>query len=362
LSQKAEDGYFPGYAPLGYRNVMGPDGKRIIEPNPDEAPLIRKLFEWYATGNYSIDEVRRLAKEAGLGFRRSGKPLGKSNVERMLQNPIYYGDFYWGGILHKNARHTPIISRELWDAAQSVRGIRSKPKRHGGKQRWAFQGLIRCGHCGCLLTAEKRKGKYVYYHCTGQKGKCPERYVREEIIAEQYGDYLQQLIVDEEVLTWIRDSLRSSNADKERFCKESVDTLQKHYNRLQERLDRMYEDKLDGRIDAAYFDAKSKMWRAEQEDTLRKISAYQKADEKYMEAGIQILELVQNAHRLYQKQPLFERRRLINFVFSNSTFKNGALEPQLRNPFDFLAKTNIAYQKKKAVDGEIHDLRPTWGG
>jgi site-specific DNA recombinase len=30
------------------------------------------------------------------------------------------------------------------------------------------------------LVGEKKKGKYVYYRCTGNKGKCPEPYAREE--------------------------------------------------------------------------------------------------------------------------------------------------------------------------------------
>ncbi len=50
-----------------------------------------------------------------------------------------------------------------------------------GKQKdsWPFQGLLSCGHCGCAMVAEIKKGKYVHYHCSGNKGKCPERWVRE---------------------------------------------------------------------------------------------------------------------------------------------------------------------------------------
>ena len=48
------------------------------------------------------------------------------------------------------------------------------------KHDWSFRGLLTCGHCGCALTAEIKKGKYVYYHCTENKGKCPEKWAREE--------------------------------------------------------------------------------------------------------------------------------------------------------------------------------------
>src|SRR5437762_390564 len=57
MQEKAEQGIWPTVAPLGYRNVVGPDGKKIIEPDPETAPLIRHLFEWYAAGTLSLREA-----------------------------------------------------------------------------------------------------------------------------------------------------------------------------------------------------------------------------------------------------------------------------------------------------------------
>ena len=54
MLEKAEQSIYPSFAPLGYRNVMGPNGKRIIEPDPDIAPIITKIFDWYAAGQCSI--------------------------------------------------------------------------------------------------------------------------------------------------------------------------------------------------------------------------------------------------------------------------------------------------------------------
>ena len=44
MLEKAEQGIWPSFAPLGYRNLDGPDGKKIIAPDPDVAPIISKLF------------------------------------------------------------------------------------------------------------------------------------------------------------------------------------------------------------------------------------------------------------------------------------------------------------------------------
>jgi site-specific DNA recombinase len=80
-------------APLGYRNIGGIDGKKTIEPDPDTASLVTRLFEWYASGHYSLKDVTKMAKAAGLAFRKSGTTVTKSTVHKMLTNPLYYGDF-----------------------------------------------------------------------------------------------------------------------------------------------------------------------------------------------------------------------------------------------------------------------------
>src|SRR5437762_6346997 len=57
MQEKAEQGIWPTVAPLGYRNPTGPKGKTVIEPDPETAPLIRHLFEWYAAGTLSLREA-----------------------------------------------------------------------------------------------------------------------------------------------------------------------------------------------------------------------------------------------------------------------------------------------------------------
>src|SRR5215467_5173387 len=66
MQEKAEQGIWPTIAPLGYRNLVGPDGKRVIAPDPAAAPIVSKLFEWYGSGQFSLQETARKAREAGL--------------------------------------------------------------------------------------------------------------------------------------------------------------------------------------------------------------------------------------------------------------------------------------------------------
>ena len=95
MREKAEQGHWPSGAPLGYRNVQGENGKKIIVPDSDKAPIIRSLFEWYASGNYSTRDAAKKMRDDGLVFRKSKGMVPKSTVHQMLRNPIYMGDFIW---------------------------------------------------------------------------------------------------------------------------------------------------------------------------------------------------------------------------------------------------------------------------
>src|SRR6266498_3144521 len=77
MLEKAEQGIYPSFAPLGYINVRCGD-KRFIQPDPALAPVIRQLFEWYATGNHSLLDVARKANSEGLTYRKTGNIVGKS--------------------------------------------------------------------------------------------------------------------------------------------------------------------------------------------------------------------------------------------------------------------------------------------
>ncbi len=120
------------------------------------------------------------------------------------------------------------------------------------------------------------------------------------------------------------------------------------------------EDKLDGRIDQDFYDRKSSEWKKEQDDILLKIERQQEANRSYLDEGVKLLELVQRAVILYEKQNEQEKRRIINFMCSNSTWKDGRLYPTYRQPFDMLVEKNLAYQKKKAVLHEKNGFRPFW--
>ena len=140
----------------------------------------------------------------------------------------------------------------------------------------------------------------------------------------------------------------------------AIDRLRAEYDRLQNRVHAAYVDKVDGRIDAAFFDRLSDEWRREQEQCLRDIEQHQGADQSYLDEGVQLLELARNAQRLFAKQEAKEKRRLLGFLVSNCSWKGGELTTELRQPFDLLHQTVAAAKTKKATEPSFDSFSEIW--
>ena len=358
--EKAEQGIWPTKAPLGYRNVIGTNGKRVIDLDPDSAPIITDLFEWYATGNLSLKEAAERARSAGLVHRRNGTPVPVSSIHKILSTRLYTGEYDWNGNRYKGI-HRPLVTRDLWERVQNMLAERNARKVQSPRD-FTFSGLIRCGHCGCAMVGELKKKRYVYYHCTGYKGKCPERYVRQEVLVEKFSAALDRLAFDDEVQAWVTKALGESHADEQKEHEAAIVRLQAEHDRLQQRLQVMYVDKLDGRIDHSFYTQMSEQWRLEQDNLMVELIRHREADRSYIDEGVRLIELAKSASRLFTKQQPYEQRRLLNFVLSNSTWQNGELHPTFRQPFDLIAQANAETSQRGDGKSRIPSEHPVWLG
>lgn len=200
--QKLRDGIWPNAAPVGYVNDAG---SRTVVPDEERAPLVRKVFELHATGEYTLDRLRLSVNGLGL-TTRAGDPLSRSQYHRMLRNPFYYGVIRYKGELHE-AKHEPLISKRLFDDVQAVTRRKTKLKAPQRKP-YLYRGVFRCGECGCFITTETQKG-HNYLRCTKRvKKNCSQPYVREENIAHQVTVALAGCAIPTDWADWMEAELR----------------------------------------------------------------------------------------------------------------------------------------------------------
>lgn len=332
--EKAEQGTFPGKAPLGYSNVVA-DGKHRIDIDPHKSVLVRRLFEKYASGDCSLTELTGFAREIGLRSCND-KIMPRSAVYALLQNIFYTGRFVWKGREYEGD-HTPLVSNELFQRVQQALKKDGKPD-YRTKREFPFIGLVKCAHCGCAVTAEIKKGKYVYYHCTGFRGGCDKPYIREEELDKLLVRVVRDARVDEDTALLIRDALREGHRQERQIRQMQIAEITRRLERVRQRLDRIYEDKLDGKIDEELWARKRSQYTEEINSLERQQADAKREHGPFYESVERIIELAEAAPRLWSAQVPHERARLLRILLSNCTFDGENLHPDYRKPFCWLAK------------------------
>ncbi len=325
---KLRNNEWPQKAPYGYANVTKDDKKKWVVVDQSEARIIKKIYEWYSSGSFSMLEVKNKVKEI---FDIN---LSKGYIDHILKNKFYIGIMVHHGeeYVHNYER---IISPDIFDKVQQVKaGHHKKHFKYAGLP-FIYRGLIHCKVCGCILTPEKKKGRYVYYHCTQYRGKHENaQWIREEELTRQFKDYFKSLVMPPEVLEDITQSLRSAHKDKSYFNRSLRDNYQTQYQKYEERIERMYEDKLDGTITQEYYDKKKKEFRGKQKELLKKQNDLQVADEEYYITSDYILNLASRAPELFESSEPIEKRQLLNFVLQNLRLDGNLVCYDELKPFD----------------------------
>jgi site-specific DNA recombinase len=329
MTEKAAHGEYPSGAPYGYINVKN-NGKNAIKIDPQAASFVKKMFEFYATGSYSLLSLRKKMISDGMIYK-NGKNFYTSKVETILKNEFYIGVFHWNGKRYDNAVHEPIVTRELFQQVQTI--LRSPHKSKSKKGLFPYSNLLSCGVCGCTLTAEVQKGKYIYYHCTGYKGNCKQPYLKQEILEQKFESLLGAIHITDEIQGFILQGLRDSMKEKIEYYNGLTQQLEKQIRLLQGRIDQAYLDKLDGNISEEFWKSHSRKWLEEKERLAAKLLAIQKADTHYLENACVILELSKRAAELFKSRVAEQKRRMIDLIVSNCSYKDGNIDLELKPVF-----------------------------
>jgi site-specific DNA recombinase len=215
MQRKAQIGGTTGRAPIGYRNVVSMvDGRpvKLVDVDPDRAPLITEGFELYATGDWSMRELLDHLTEQGLrtraGARTPSKPLALSQVHKVLTNPYYCGQVSLHGAIYKG-RHDALVTRQLFDRVQTVLGNHLNGERRRVHSHF-LKGLVFCHRCKSHMTLQVSKG-YVYYFCKGRSRRngCDQPYLAIEAVEKAVEHEFAHLTIPETDIEAARDELQS---------------------------------------------------------------------------------------------------------------------------------------------------------
>ena len=336
LRQKASQGEYPHQAPIGYKNITRKDGSKTIIIDDKNAFYIKKAFEMYDGGMYSLRSLAEKLYEEG--FRsKTGKKVAKTTIEYILKNIFYTGAFKFEDKLYENAKHKAIISKELFYRVQDRLISPDKVKKQNYE--FAYTGLIRCEYCGCLLTAELKKGKYIYYHCTGNKGgNCKRDYINETKVDNVIAEILKLVVIPLKVRQSIAEGLKILHDKKNGYSKEIKAKLQKQVTTLENRIEKAFEDKLDGNITQEQWKNFNDKWQAEKDKIYIQLEEINKLDKQFYEQADALLRFTDNAYEYFLKGSIAQRKKVLEIISEKLTYKDKTFNLILKPVFQTIVE------------------------
>ncbi len=355
--KKLDEGTILGDSPLGYLNSRRVDKKKEkveVYIDPIRGSLVKKMFEEYASGMYSMSELRDLMTAEGLRSKK-GYAISKSQVEKILQNPFYYGYMKYNDILYKHI-HPVLISKELFDECKKVRTGRRKSKFKRTEKPFILKGFLKCQHCHCSYSPELKKSKYVYMRPTKSKGECSYCYhLSEKKILSQIEEVLKGMKIPEHILVDLNDELRKSSDKEHQHQLDEGNKLQLQNQTLQTRSRRARELLLDNIISKEEYDSMMAEIQAERHNVEIRLQRLNNADNHFNKSISTIFALASKAYDLFKSSELDEKRRIILILFPNLEISSEKLVFKPRKPFDIFL--NIP-ERLKWLPGPDSNQRP----
>ena len=348
---KLRKGIWPGFAPLGYTNNHK---TRDIDVDTDKAPLIRKGFEMYSTGKYTLKQIAKYLKDSGLRSYK-GNALSVSCVQRLLQNHFYYGIFKFKGETYQGT-HEPIITKKLFDECREMMKNRGHIKTRKAEKTFPFRGLLTCGECGCAITAETQKG-HNYYHCTKKRVACSQKYVREEMLTEQITNFLQKVSLSSQDTEKVLRELDKDEQKAREDNKEIIVNLKSELIELEKKLDRLLSAYLDEIIsEEEYLAQKQKMLnqKIELKENTREI---ENGSVSWLEPARAWVKSLNQAEKLIKTGNKSEMTTFLKQIGSNHILIDKSFSFSAKNPFQILAERRLCRREATSLNLQNPDWR-----
>ncbi|MCX6717258.1 MAG: recombinase family protein [Candidatus Taylorbacteria bacterium] len=370
MEKKAKMGWKPGLSPAGYlNNKFKEDGEKDIKVDPIRFPLIRKMWDLMLTGSYSPPQILKIAND-DWGYRTvkrkhiGGTKLSRSGIYKLFTNVFYAGFFDYNDQLHKG-NHNKMITLEEFDRVQMLLGRKGKPRPISHE--FPLTGLIRCGECGCLITAEtkkkiikKNKGEireYTYYHCTKRREdmKCSQRkHIRAEKLEAQIDKELSEYVILPKFLDWALEALKEKHQE-EVVTRSSVYEMQhKTLVDLQKQEDSLIDMRCRELINDEQFEKRKKTLQEEKMKMKELRDDTESRAEKWTNLAERTINYVFYARSAFLAGNIQKKREIFANLGQNFLLKDGKLTIEANEWFQEVKKgyfpLEVEYRRLELAD------------
>jgi len=360
IKARAERGWAPARPPIGYLNYRNPEtGQSSIIVDKKRFPLVRKIWDLMLSGNYSVAKILKIAnKDWGFRTRRTRhmdeKPLSRSGLYRIFLNRFYCGQLVFKGELLQG-KHQPLVTVEEFERVQHLLGRTGKERIK--KHKFAFTGIIRCGGCGGMVTAEEKYKfvkatrlwrRYAYYRCGRRKDPtCKQPPVSEESLKQQIDALLSRIEIPGEYLNWIFKYLDKVVQTESKKKKAQDNLAEREIRNIESRLQNLLllkisPDNADGRLlsDNEYLDQKNNLTKLKAR-LEGKLEGSRDLEKKVVALTRDTFKFATYARIWFAKGTPDRQQEILSSVGLNHTLIDRKLLIQLKKPLSLIEKRSV---------------------
>jgi DNA invertase Pin-like site-specific DNA recombinase len=323
LYGRLKQGIYPFGAPIGY---IDNGGGKVKTVDPINGPLIKKVFELYATGKYNLSTLT--GQLHMLGLRNSkGSIVSVQTLSKILNNP-----FYTGVLKVKDktfqGKHQPLISLKTYKTVQEI--LNGKTNTKTTIHNFAFKKLIKCSECHYSLTGETRKG-FIYYRCH-TKG-CLTKSVREEIISMEVNQLFGKLkftLIEEQVLNELLNEAQNNWASTQKGLQDSIQMMRQ---KLENKFQRLTDAYIDGIVDQAQFEVRKEQLMIEQQELRSSEGSLEGQKQAIFRKAKNFFGLLNNLKHIDKTASNEQKRKLLKIISSDITVRQKKPMITMVSPF-----------------------------
>jgi DNA invertase Pin-like site-specific DNA recombinase len=262
LRQRAQSGLWRGIVPYGYVRPAAKNQQLVIDG--EKASVVAEIFERVAAGANVSDVALELSRR-GVPTPRGGRIWSLNSLAGLVKNPAYLGVSIVGtgddAVVVKDA-HPAIVTRDLWERANSARNAAHRPRRRKDVSSW-LEGFVR-PECGAPMYLTNRDDGFGAFRCPSGgsaipaqlKERCSFRKkekaqrLLEETVWQIVVDDLDGMFTPDEAIAFAREAA-ASEQDNDAPRRRALDQREKRANEKRERAEALY---LNGKRDSAWFE------------------------------------------------------------------------------------------------------------
>jgi site-specific DNA recombinase len=353
-------------APIGYINPGEMEHKPF---DPERAPVLRQIFEYYATGEWSLSDLaryatdqgvvtvpmrRRRTKEEMLGeedefdeIQKTSHPLNENSVSRMLSNR-----FYTGKILDSNHNYIPstsheaLVDDELFNKVQSMLHKRKVSMHYTEKLDLPLRAMMYCELCNRVYTPYTRKG--ILYFNSRCAHECENTFKNFNItyIAEKIGGLIKNLAFTDDEIEQMDAHMGTDIALLEEKRQKQLDQVERKKKKVREDLAYIRSNKLSLLKTGAYTPEALVEEETKLNDELTLLQVEEQASDVAMHETMKdiqkLSELLKNLIPYYDFANPHEKEKIIRIIFSELYVSRNSLNYKCKKGFECFEKRLFA--------------------